>query len=333
MATHSIASPPPSGKGKMPDDPEQPEQHSAGSIRGDESAQSLTGRAIDQPAAEAADTDQTLSDADQTRSDADQSSSERDQAHADADQRASQRDQTASDQDRSIHASTDAKFSEAFAAIQAERTRTIAEREAAAEDRVRAAEDRAGAAEDRDVAAEDRNRAALDREQARIGLEQARIELDKAQLDDLTGFYRVGLGTAILQREIDRSRRSGGRLAFAYLDVDGLKQVNDEQGHAAGDALLKAVAEAIRSRLRSYDPVVRVGGDEFVCAVSEIDLEHAARLFHDVQDDLAKGRDGASLSFGLATLGPDDDLATLLERSDHDLRKAKSASPSAKTIR
>ena len=266
-----------------------------------------------------------LSRADQVRSDADDISSQRDQAHADADQRASRRDRTASDQDRSLHASTDAKFAEAFAAIQAERERTVADREAAAEDRDRAAEDRDRAAEDREVAAVDRKRAALDRNQAKIELEKARSELDRAQLDDLTGFYRVGFGTAVLQREIDRSRRSGSRLAFAYCDVDGLKRVNDEEGHAAGDALLSTVADGLRSRLRSYDPVVRVGGDEFVCAVSEADLGQAAEVFHDVQHALAKSPIGASFSFGLASLRPEDDLGSLMERSDRDLRKAKAA--------
>jgi diguanylate cyclase (GGDEF)-like protein len=267
---------------------------------------------------------ESLSTDDQARSDADDVSSLRDQAHTEADERASRRDQTASDQDRSLHASTDAKFAEAFAAVESERERTVGDREAAAHDRDRAAEDRARAAEDREVAAVDRNRAALDREQARKELERARIELDNAQLDDLTGFYRVGLGTAVLQREIDRARRSNGRLTFAYCDVDGLKKVNDEEGHAAGDALLADAAKAIRNRLRSYDPVVRVGGDEFVCAISNIDLEQAADLFRDIQHDLSKTRDGSSVSFGLAALSPDDDLGGLMERSDLDLRKAKS---------
>jgi diguanylate cyclase (GGDEF)-like protein len=183
-------------------------------------------------------------------------------------------------------------------------------RATAAADRVHSTEDRAGAAEDR-------KHATLDRE-------QGAIEFENAQLDDLTGFYRLGLGTAILQREIDRSRRSGGRMTLAYCDVDGLKQVNDEEGHAAGDALLMGLAEAIRSRLRSYDPVVRVGGDEFVCALSEIDAGQVGTIFHDIQDVFAKVRNGPSVSFGLATLRPDDDLAALMERGDHALRGAKS---------
>jgi len=262
-----------------------------------------------------------ISEADQTRSDADRSSAEHDEERADSDQRAAQRDQAASDQDRSAHASTDAKFVEAFAAIQAERDRTTAEREAAAGDRANAAADRA-------VAAEDRANAARDRERAGIELEKARVDLQEAELDELTGFYRLGLGTAVLQREIDRCRRTGSDLTLVYCDLDGLKRVNDEQGHAAGDALLAALAETMRARLRPYDPVVRVGGDEFVCALSEVDLGKASRIFFDVQVLLAEAVEGASVSFGLAGLLPDDDLAALLERSDLALREARSKSRS-----
>lgn len=215
-----------------------------------------------------------------------------------------------------MHASTDAKFVEAFAAIQRERSRTTAEREAAAEDRACAAADRAGAAEDR-------RHATLDRGQAKIELEKVRVELEEAQLDELTGFYRRALGTAILQREIDRSRRSGSPMTLAYCDVDGLKQVNDEEGHAAGDVLLGAVAEALRARLRAYDPVVRVGGDEFVCALSEVDLPTANTILRDVQANLAGALSGSRLSFGLAALCEGDELATLLERSDQALRDAR----------
>lgn len=265
-------------------------------------------------------TDQPASDANRSRFDADRAALERDQAQTEADRRASQRDLAAADRDRSLHASTDAKFQEALAAIQAARERNRAEREAAAADRAHAGDDRARAAEDRGVAAIDRSRAALDRE-------QAKGELEKAQHDDLTGFFRLGLGTVVLQREIDRSRRSSGRMVLAYCDVDGLKQVNDEQGHAAGDALLKGLAEAIRSRLRSYDPVVRIGGDEFVCGLSETDLEQAGRIFRHIQDDFATQKSGASVSYGLAALRPQDSLATLLERSDRALRAARSAQP------
>ena len=94
-------------------------------------------------------------------------------------------------------------------------------------------------------------------------------ELRRAQIDQLTGALGRELGIATLEREINRARRGNGRLVLAYVDVDGLKEVNDRQGHAAGDALLRDVVGAIQTHLRSYDPIVRVGGDEFVCALGQ----------------------------------------------------------------
>jgi diguanylate cyclase (GGDEF)-like protein len=266
------------------------------------------------PEQPSADFDQPLSDKYQPREGADQSWSERALERAGADRQASQRDQTAADRD-TLHASAEGKFLDACAAIEADHARGMADRRASGEDRAAAAEDRRHAAADRDLAGIERDR--------------AKIDLEKAQLDDLTGFYRLGLGTAVLQHEMDRSRRSGGRMVVAYCDVDGLKQVNDERGHAAGDQLLKGLAGALRSHLRSYDPVVRVGGDEFVCALSETNLEQAGRVFRDVQDALAEELDDASVSVGLAALRPEDDLATLLERSDQALRESRSPGPAA----
>ena len=226
--------------------------------------------------------------------------SQRDQQAAARDLQAAARDRYADRRDRAAEdwegaTGRDAKVAKA--------------RAISATDRVRAARDRARAAHDRDQAAADRG--------------HARAELERAELDDLTGFYRLGLGRAVLQREIDRSRRSYGRMVLGYCDVDELKQRNDELGHAAGDALLKAAATAIRSRVRSYDPVVRVGGDEFICAMPDVDIAQADRIFTDIQTKLAAADNYGSMSFGMAELRADDSLDTLMERSDRNLRQAK----------
>ncbi len=105
--------------------------------------------------------------------------------------------------------------------------------------------------------------------------------------------------------------------------MDGLKRINDSDGHDAGDDLLIAVAKAMRSRLRSYDPVVRVGGDEFVAALSGVNLNQATLILHDFQRTLTAARPESSVSFGLAALEPDDSVSTLMRRSDGALREAK----------
>jgi len=189
-------------------------------------------------------------------------------------------------------------------------------RDHAANVRARAAVERARAAVDRESAAADRAAAARDRELLIAALEQA-------QLDPLTGALGRRLGMVALEREINRSRHGTGGLVLAFVDVDKLKQVNDSQGHAAGDALLRAVVAAIQTHLRSYDPIVRVGGDEFVCALGDCTPEHARDRFQEIQATLEETQPGASISVGLALLGPDDTLQQLTERGDKALYEAK----------
>ena len=152
--------------------------------------------------------------------------------------------------------------------------------EALAEMRDKAAAQRMQSAADRARAAKDRKAAASDRE-------HLLAELERAHLDDLTGAYRRGMGEIAVINEIERSRRSHQPLVLAYVDADGLKGVNDREGHAAGDALLRDLVVLLRSKLRPYDPVVRWGGDEFICAISDTDLEDARRRFEEIRVALA----------------------------------------------
>ena len=186
----------------------------------------------------------------------------------------------------------------------------------AAEARARAAAERAQAALDRERAADERKQAAIDRELVRAALAEA-------HLDELTGTFRRGQGALALKQELERARRSGGQLVLAFVDVDGLKEVNDRDGHAAGDALLIDVVETIRSQLRSYDPVVRFGGDEFVCAISDLDLDGVRQRFEGIDRELARKREGASISVGLAELRSGDTLDDLTSRGDEALYAVK----------
>ena len=131
------------------------------------------------------------------------------------------------------------------------------------------------------------------------------------------------MGTLALQREINRARHAGGQLVLAFVDVDGLKAINDRDGHAAGDALLIDVASTIRSKLRSYDPIVRFGGDEFVCAFSDFDLDGVRLRFDDILAALDRTRKGCSISVGLAELESEDTLDDLTARGDAALYEAK----------
>ena len=192
--------------------------------------------------------------------------------------------------------------------------------EIAARTRVRAAEDRARAAEDRAQAAVDRERAALERT-------ESLAELRHAHLDALTGALRRAAGEQALQGEIDRARRGDGKLVFAFVDVDSLRDLNNREGHAAGDALLQDVVSAIEADVRSYEPVVRYGGDEFVCAMSGVDVGQAERRFTAIKESITADHAGRAISIGLAELRPDDTLSDVVGRADTALLAARHEDP------
>ncbi len=158
-------------------------------------------------------------------------------------------------------------------------------------------------------------RTALDRLRAMAGLTQKLAEL--ASTDDLTGALRRSAGLAALQREIDRSRRVGGiGIVVIFLDVDGLKHVNDTEGHAAGDTLLVDVVTAIRKRVRSYDLVIRYGGDEFVCALVEEALPDAERTLADIRRQYRIRTHGHTISVGVAVVDETDTAELAVAKAD-----------------
>ena len=185
-------------------------------------------------------------------------------------------------------------------------------RDAAADRRDAVADRRDSVAEDRDSVAEDRETTAADRDTV-------------AGTDELTGALRRRAGFLALQHEIDRCRREDSNLIVAFVDVDAMKKVNDTRGHQAGDELLRDVVKHLQASLRSYDVLMRFGGDEFLYSFAGAELNEAADRFDKMRASLGRAR-GDSVSAGFAQLGPGDTLYALIGRADADLyerRKAK----------
>jgi len=174
----------------------------------------------------------------------------------------------------------------------------------------------------------------IERLQGELRAERARVkELEaSAESDALTGiFNRRGF-----DRELKRSHayvnRYWTRAALMYVDLDGFKPVNDGHGHAAGDALLQAVATRLTGSVRASDTVARLGGDEFgliLWNLSEADAASKAWALEAAVDEIAVEWEGAMLSVGasvgFAMLGPSDELAEILAKADHAMYARKSA--------
>ncbi len=105
-----------------------------------------------------------------------------------------------------------------------------------------------------------------------------RLRLDllwRAQIDELTGVLNRWAFKRIAVKETFRSMRLRGRLAVVMMDLDGMKRVNDQLGHSAGDAVLQAVSACLQEALRDRDSIARMGGDEFCILLPDTEMQEA----------------------------------------------------------
>jgi diguanylate cyclase (GGDEF)-like protein len=240
---------------------------------------------------------------------------ERDAQAVYRDENAHQRDTTATARDVAA-ALADTKAAELAGNLDGLDTGTEVALAAAATAREKAATARVRAATDRRHAARDREAAALDRR-------HLQAELRRSRFDDLTGAFRRGIGEVLVANEIDRAGRDSGSLQLAFIDVDDLKGTNDIDGHAAGDSALRCVHAGFRVRLRPYDPIIRWGGDEFVCVIPGASAEDAHGRLIAARADLVRLDPQVFVTFGLSSYIDGDSVTTLVERADAALLAAR----------
>lgn len=169
-----------------------------------------------------------------------------------------------------------------------------------------------------------------------FGLAVPVLHADNARLrellihDPLTGAYSRAFFEELATEQLARATALGQAAALLMIDVDGLKQVNDRHGHAAGDRLLREVVVVCRDTLGPGEVLGRLGGDEFCVLLPGADLARGEARSLEMQRALAAARSTriggvpVGASFGLAVLGPDGgDYATLLARADAAMYAAK----------
>ena len=155
-----------------------------------------------------------------------------------------------------------------------------------------------------------------------------------AMVDDLTGLFNRRAITEQIQEEFARSARERTKFGLAIVDVDGLKTLNDEYGHLAGDQAIKLVAEEIAGSIRTYDQVGRWGGDEFLLLLPGIDAKTAkivadrvCRAISEKRLEIDQGYDlKISISMGIAirdSAKEDLSLDELIVKADRALYQAK----------
>jgi diguanylate cyclase (GGDEF)-like protein len=153
-----------------------------------------------------------------------------------------------------------------------------------------------------------------------------------ATFDDLTGLMNRAAIKSFLAREMDRATCEDRALSVILLDLDHFKLVNDTHGHAAGDIVLQAAAQRIKSSLRGYDEVGRYGGEEFLIVAPSCSIENVMTLVERIRNNIGNTPvdiDGKMLpiscSLGAASIatGQREDIDALIERADAALYRAK----------
>jgi len=158
--------------------------------------------------------------------------------------------------------------------------------------------------------------------------------------DVLTGWNNRRYLQVRLGEELARARRDDTMLTCLMLDIDHFKRVNDTLGHAAGDEVLKEIAQRIESQVRASDVAARYGGEEFVILLPNTDTESGTILAERIRSEIASSpfdigqeeRTAVTVSIGIACTAPrrgDVDLKTtgesLVARADVALYRAKSS--------
>jgi len=166
-------------------------------------------------------------------------------------------------------------------------------------------------------------------DQVAIAVDRARQFASEARTDHLTGLANRREFERVMEREVALAERHERRLSLMMIDLDNLKRINDRQGHRAGDAALRLVAQQLQRVVRASDVCARVGGDEFAVAMPETDIDRA----HDVVSRLrraiqhvalsVKTPEQVEVSVGIASWRSGQDWQVAYQAADADLYEDK----------
>lgn len=167
----------------------------------------------------------------------------------------------------------------------------------------------------------------LDQQQNRI----RQLEL-MVETDELTGLYNRRGFMRRTREALARTSRTNETGLLVIADLDGFKQINDEHGHAAGDAVLRHFGQNLRTHTRSDDYVARFGGDEFAILMTASQPDAAEKRIHQLQQATARFPliwQGKALSikasFGFTIYEPKSEISDLIRAADEDMYKNKHA--------
>jgi two-component system cell cycle response regulator len=172
----------------------------------------------------------------------------------------------------------------------------------------------------------------------RYAVERNRMQAELRQLaivDELTGLHNRRGFITLAEHQLKLAGRRRAPVAVLYIDLDGMKAINDTHGHAAGDRALMDTADLLRRTLRASDVVARLGGDEFVALLADCEPPTAESVTERLQEAVRdhNGRSdrpySLSLSVGTAELVPGNNVSVeaLIEQADRAMYRHKAGRP------
>lgn len=142
-----------------------------------------------------------------------------------------------------------------------------------------------------------------------------------ASRDPLTGAYSRGWVKMLVEKMKSQAERSEASLSLVYLDIDGLKKINDQKGHREGDKLLKKFCREIVKRTRESDCLFRVGGDEFVLVLWEAKKGEATEKMVKMREEMKKLE--LSFSYGVVGIKGRMGVKRAVEKADERMYQMK----------
>ncbi len=152
-----------------------------------------------------------------------------------------------------------------------------------------------------------------------------------ASMDDMTNIYNRRIGLEMLENHFNLSKRHKNSLSICFVDINRLKYVNDNFGHATGDKLIKDISDMIKSSIRESDIVSRMGGDEFLIIFPECDADGASKVMKRLTEKIREYNESsqrnymASVSFGISEFSGCNDrtMEELLVEADNKMYAMK----------
>ena len=154
-----------------------------------------------------------------------------------------------------------------------------------------------------------------------------------AAFDSMTDALNKRIGIKLLKKKIFETKANGDNLTVCFIDVDKLKKINDNFGHAEGDKLLINVGKIISTSIRRDDLLIRLGGDEFLVVFPKTNLSYAKKILRRVCSQIEIANDSKAyqydidLSYGFAEFSTDREINVndLIRKADKEMYKKKMA--------